>query len=97
MEESEFFEDHNTLEVLNGVMTEYEAAKGAETRETVDIRVYSFVDLAFNQMHSSHLTPKPTCKECAGKDEILVRQAKMIDEKEVQIIEKTNCSGRTDA
>ena len=78
-------------------LTKTAEAHEAETEEisrlnnmmTVDSVVDAFVEMAFNKINPSIVTPEPPCEECVLKDQVYDNQEKLLDEKEMVIVEKT--------
>ena len=78
-------------------LTKSAEAHDAETAEierlnnmmTVDKVVDAFVDMAFNQINPSIVTQEPPCEECVLKDQVYDNQEKLIDQRDLVIVEKT--------
>ena len=78
-------------------LTKSAEAHEAETEEmarlnnmmTVDNVVDAFVEMAFNKINPSIVTQEPPCEECVLKDQVYDNQEKLIDQRDLVIVEKS--------
>ena len=82
----------NEEEILVNFMEDIEdgnIARNLENRIAVEKIVQNFVEIAYNEMNPSEVTIKPSCHECACKDEKIIEFEKLLDEKDSQLVEKS--------
>ena len=86
--EEEIVEIAEDLE-MEGAAMEVENRVELDNMVMIDNIVDSFVENAFNTMNPGNKTDKIECHECVLKEEIMTEYGRLIDEKELKIVEKT--------